>query len=323
MTKVLITGAAGFLGRRLRRALAKAGALTDAADARRSIAEIVLTDIAEIALPTLPTSGGIRITSRRGDLSDPAFVDSLAAEGFGSIFHLASFLTLYAEKDPARAYAVNVEALRRLIDGARNRPKLVFTSSIAIFGGALPEEVGDDLNPVPTTTYGVHKAINELLIADYSRHDRIDGRCLRLPIVVIRPGAPQTAISDRVAAILREPMAGRDIAAPLGPETPVPLASAGNVVASLIRVHDLPAESLPPKRAFNLPALTTTPAEMAAAVAERGGAGRVTYAPDPAIERFVAGWPRHFISAAAARLGFAPDPDVGAILSDYLEQEGA
>lgn len=320
MTRVLISGAAGFLGQRLRRALAQAGALTDSSGARRPIREIALADIAEIPLAD---EGGPPVSARRGDLSDPGFVDSLAAEGFDSVFHLASFLTLYAERDPARAYAVNVEALRRLIDGAKNRPKLVFTSSIAIFGGDLPEEVGDDLNPVPTTTYGVHKAINELLIADYSRHGRIDGRCLRLPIVVIRPGAPQPAISDRVAAILREPMAGRDVVSPLGPETPVPLASAGNVVASLIRLHDLPAESLPPKGAFNLPALTTTPAEMAAAVAERGGAGRVTYAPEPAVERIVAGWPRRFASAAATRLGFAADAGVGAILSDYLEHEGS
>lgn len=320
MTKVLITGAAGFLGRRLCCALAEAGALTDSAGARRPIDEIMLTDLAEIPAPA---HVGPKISARRGDLSDPAFIDSLAAEGFDSIFHLASFLTIHAEQDPARAYAVNVEALRRLIDGAKGRPKLVFTSSIAIFGGELPGEVGDDLNPTPSTTYGAHKAINELLIADYSRHGRIDGRCLRLPIVVIRPGSPQPAISDRVAAILREPMEGRPVTSPLGPDTPVPLASAGNVVSSLIRLHDLPAEDLPPKRAFNLPALTVTPAHMAAAAAEMGGAGAVTFAPDPAVEKIVAGWPRRFTSAIAARLGFAADADVNTIIADYLEHRNS
>lgn len=316
MTRILITGGAGFLGQRLCRALAGVGALTDGAGARRRITEIVLTDLADAPAPA---HAGVPVAAWRGDLSDPDFVDRLAAEGFDSIFHLASFLTLYAEEDPSRAYDVNVAALRRLIDGARNRPKLVFTSSIAIFGGVLPEEVGDDLNPTPATTYGVHKAINELLIADYSRHGRIDGRCLRLPIVAIRPGAPQPAISDQVAAIMREPMEGRDVTSPFGPDMPVPLASAGNVVASLIRLHDCPAEDLPPKRAFNLPALTASPAQMVRAVAEMGGAGRVTYAPDPTVERIVAGWPRHFTSAAAARLGLVADADVKAILADYLE----
>ncbi|MFV0473015.1 MAG: NAD-dependent epimerase/dehydratase family protein [Pikeienuella sp.] len=319
MTRVLITGGGGFIGRRLLRALARSGALTDGAGRRRDISEIVVTDLAP---PPVADDPGLAVSFRRGDLADGAFVDALAAEGFDSIFHLASLLTLHAEQDPARAFAVNVEGLRRLIDGAGGRAKLVFTSSIAIFGGALPAEVGDDLNPTPTTTYGAHKAINELLIADASRHGRIDGRSLRLPIVLIRPGAPQPAISDRVAAIARGPMEGEDAICPFGPETPLPVASAGNVVAALIRLHDAPAEDLPPKRAFNLPGLTVTPREMVASAGRMGGTGRVSFAPEPEIERITAGWPTRFASAAAGRLGIRADRDFEAVIADYLEHRG-
>ncbi|GHF55614.1 NAD-dependent epimerase/dehydratase family protein [Seohaeicola zhoushanensis] len=319
MSRVLITGGAGFLGQRLARRLIASGELTDSQGRRSRIESICLADIAPAALPA---SGALRVESRQGDLSDAAFVAALAGEGFDSIFHLASFLTLQAEQDPARAYAVNVESLRRLIDAAANRPKVVFTSSIAIFGGTLPEEVGDDLNPVPTTTYGVHKAINELLIADYSRHGRIDGRSLRLPIVLIRPGAPQPAVSDRVAAIAREPMNGADIASPLPADMPIPVVSVGRVVEGLVRLHEAPADRLPPKRALNLPALTVTGAEMQAAVARMGGTGRITFDPDRAMSDIVAGWPRRFVSSLASALGIAPDDSFDAIIADYLANGG-
>lgn len=315
MTRVLITGGAGFLGQRLAAALLKAGELTGSDGTRRAITRLCLADIRPAALP--PASGGL-VERREGDLSDPAFVQALAAEGFDTIFHLASLLTLEAERDPGRAHAVNVEALRRLIAAAETRPKVVFTSSIAIFGGALPDEVGDDLNPVPTTTYGTHKAINELLIADYSRLGRIDGRSLRLPIVLIRPGAPQPAVSDRVAAIAREPMNGEDIASPLPGDLPMPVVSVGKVVEALLRLHEVPADRLPPKRALNLPALTVTGEDVAAAARRAGGTGRISFDPDPALTGIVAGWPRRFVSAHAAGLGIEADADFDAIIADYL-----
>lgn len=315
MSRVLITGGAGFLGQRLARALVAAGQLTGSDGRRRPIERICLADIAPAVLPP---AHGLGMERRQGDLSSQDFVASLAAEGFDTIFHLASFLTLQAEQDPAQAYAVNVESLRRLIDGARNRPKVVFTSSIAIFGGSLPDEVGDDLNPVPTTTYGIHKAINELLIADYSRHGRIDGRSLRLPIVLIRSGAPQSAVSDRVAAIAREPMNGHDIVAPLSSDMPVPVVSVGKVIEGLVLLHDVPADRLPAKRAFNLPALTVTGADMQASVNRMGGRGQITFAPEPALSAIVAGWPRRFVSSVAPELGIGPDADFDAIIADYL-----
>ncbi|OWU86655.1 hypothetical protein ATO6_07720 [Oceanicola sp. 22II-s10i] len=311
MRTVLITGAAGFLGRRLTSALISTGSLNGS-----PIGRLVLADLAAVPVPE---AGGIDIVTRQGDISDPAFLDTLVAERPDTIFHLASLLTLQAEADPSRAFAVNVEPLRRLIDGAENCPRVVFTSSIAIHGGTLPDRVGDGLNPVPATTYGTHKAINELLIADYSRHGRIDGRCLRLPIVVTRPGAPLPAISDQVAGIIREPLAGIDLTAPLAPDTPVAIVSAGAVVAALIRLHDTEAADLPQKRALNLPALTVTVAEMVAAGQRHGATGRVTYRPDPQVQAIVDGWPRHFVSEAAAGLGIAPDADLDALIRDHLD----
>jgi nucleoside-diphosphate-sugar epimerase len=293
---MLITGAGGFLGRRLTQVLVT-----------RPNSDLTLVDRV-----TVDRTGALL-----GDLTDPAFVDHLAAQRFDSIFHLAASLTLEAEQDPAAAYAANVEPLRRLIDrspGAR----IVFTSSIAVFGGALPDRVDDTIRSAPTTTYGAHKAINELLLADASRRGRIDGRVLRLPIVLTRPGAPTPAVSDRVAAILREPLAGRDTICPLAPETRIPVASAGAVAAALVALHDLPAELLPESRVMNLPSLTVRIGDMIAAVERRGATGRVTLAPDQALQAIVDGWPKQFVSEIATRLGLHADADLDALIEDHL-----
>ncbi len=311
MQKILITGAAGFLGQRLVKALCAQGRISN-----HPIGEICLADVAPI--PAFESIAEIKITRRQGDLADPSYVAELSAQGFDSIFHLASLLTIHAEADLAKAYAVNVEALRQLIDGAQGCPKVIFTSSIAVFGGALPETVEDDQAQTPSTTYGSHKAINELLIADYSRHGRIDGRSLRLPIVLIRPGANQPAISDRVAQILREPLSGARGTSPLQGETRIPIASVGAVVRALLRLHDLPSTLLPAKRAMNMPALSVTISQMAEAIIRRPDAGEIGYAPDPQMQAIVDGWPKRFVSKAASALGIGADVNVEAIIEDYL-----
>lgn len=316
MSRVLITGAAGFLGRRLCRSLIEKRSLADADGIQRRVSEIHLADVAEVDPPG--DTGDITVSTLCGDLSDQDFTEMLATGGYDSIFHLAAYLTMHAERNPGQAFAVNVGALRTLLERAVNRPRLVFTSSIAVFGGELPETVDDDVAPAPTTTYGTHKAINELLIADYSRHGRIDGRSLRLPIVLIRPGEPQPVVSDRVAGIAREPLNGQDVAAPLAPETRLPVVSAGAVAEALLRMHDLPAADLPPKRAFNLPALTVSVSDMAAAVTRKGGAGRITYASDPRLQAIVDGWPARFVSQRALALGIGPDADFDSIIDDYM-----
>src|SRR5579859_984033 len=309
--RILITGGGGFLGRRLTSALI-AGPLAS------SLTALTIADRVAIPVPADP-----RVRAVEGDLADPAFIDRLAAERFDGIFHLAASLTLDAERDPTAAYAVNVEALRHLIERAASpAAKLVFASSIAVFGGALPATVDDTICPAPTTTYGTHKAIAELLLADESRRGRIDGRALRLPIVLTRPGAPSPTVSDRVAAILREPLAGRDSLCPLAPETEIPIASAGAVAAALLALHAIEPAALPPGRAMNLPSLTVRVADMIAAVARRNAAGRVRIAPDEALQSIVDGWPRRFVSTDATRLGLNADATIDAVIDDHLQDRG-
>lgn len=315
MSRVLITGAGGFLGKRLCRMLVEKGALTGSDGVSRPVTEIHLSDIVD-TVP--PTSEGITIINRRGDLSDPAFVRELAESGFDSIFHLASLLTLQAEQDTEHAYAVNVAALRQLVSTASQCPKVVFASSIAVFGGDLPYVVDDHVAHAPATTYGTHKAINELLIADYSRHGRIDGRSLRLPIVLLRAGAAQPAVSDRVAAIVREPLSGQDTVSPLHAETRIPVASVGAVCRALLQVHDLRADQLPPKRVMNLPALTVSVSDIEESVRRNAGKGKISYVEDPVMQAIVDGWPRQFVSDRATQAGIGSDPDFDAIIGDYL-----
>jgi nucleoside-diphosphate-sugar epimerase len=315
--KVLITGAAGFLGRRLTAELIARGHLRTATG-DSPIDEIILADRAPVNLSEFQTFGGLKITQVTGDLSDPGDLTRVCTYDFDTLFHLASQLTFHAENAPDQAYAVNVTPLRALIGSSRGTPRGVFASSIAVFGGDLPAEVDDHLQPLPQTTYGVHKAINELLIADASRHGRIDGRSLRLPIVLIRPGLAQPVVSDQVAAIAREPLEGRDFQAPLSPEPEVPVCSAGAVVRGLIALHEARAEDLPPKRALNLPALTVTVAEMVAAAVRAGATGRVHSARNAAMQAVVAGWPTRFISRHAAGLGINTDADFDAVIADYL-----
>jgi nucleoside-diphosphate-sugar epimerase len=323
--RVVVTGAAGFIGRRLTAALIGQGRLAGPAGNPTPISELVLAD--QIAFDP-PPADAIRIRCAIGDLRDAGFRQALFAGGIDSLFHLAASLTTEAERDIALGIETNVLSLLGLLALCRGQPvspRLVFASSIATFGGALPAVVDDSTVQTPQTSYGVHKVIAEQLISDHSRHGVVDGRCLRLPIVVIRPPVNHSgaapSVSDRVAAILREPLNGRDVDCPFKPETRLPLVSVQAVVRSLLTLHDLPGSRLGLFRAFNLPALSVSVAAMVdglQAYSDRKP-GKVQWKPDATMQAIVDGWPAQFDSARARQLGILPDASMTEIIDAYLK----
>lgn len=320
--RVVITGAAGFIGRTLTAAIIRRGQLIGTGQAPAPISELVLADQVDFDAPSAGT-GSIPIRKLVGDLRDAGYRRQLFEGGVGSLFHLAASLTTEAERDIALGIETNVLSLLGLLELCRAQktaPRFIFASSIATFGGTLPDVVNDTTAQTPQTSYGAHKVIAEQLIGDHSRHGVLDGRCLRLPIVVIRPRAARS-VSDSVAAILREPLNGEDVDCPFRPDTTLPIVSVQAVVRALLKLHDLPSDTLVAFRAFNLPALSVTAAEMAAAAQAypQRMPGRVTWRPDAQMQAIVDGWPARFDSALARRLGILPDANLPEIIDAYLK----
>jgi nucleoside-diphosphate-sugar epimerase len=321
--RVLVTGAAGFIGSHLRSALLARGQLSDASGKPQGISELIVADTVPIACAA--ADGDIPIRTETGDFCDPAFLRRLVGSGVDSVFHLAATLTIDAETNFARGLQVNVHGLMQLLEICRAQarpPRFVFSSSIAAFGGPLPKTVDDTAAQTPQTSYGTHKAIVELLLNDYSRHGFIDARALRLPFVLIRPGATSPAVSDRVAAIVREPLLGLDVVCPLAPETRIPVASARRVATALLATHDLPAASFGHTRAMNLPSLTVSIGEMVEALQRFGQTrqlGRITWEADARLQAVVDGWPSNFVSERASRNGICADADFDEIIRAFVE----
>ena len=320
--RVLITGAHGFIGTHLTRALL-------ARDL--PLRELVLLDVAPGG-EHVARDPRVRIVA--GDASDAELLGSLVRPGVDSVFALGATLTSQAEAEFARGLEVNMLGILRLLEACRqyaNAPKFVFTSSIAAFGGPLPAVVDDSVARTPQTSYGTAKAINELLINDFSRRNHVDGRALRLPIVLTRPPAhtANPAISERAAALIREPLAGRDVVCPWTADTLVPIASARAVAAALLAVHDVPKERFGHDRALNLHCQSARIGEIVDAVQSIGArrpwprpVGRVHYQPDPALQRIVDQWPQRFESERARALGLCGDSVTAIIdhyIADYLE----
>jgi nucleoside-diphosphate-sugar epimerase len=338
--RVVILGAGGFIGSRLTGALmagrmrpAAAGVVgtvgTSGAEKGRPITELVLADARELAVPAPERVASAAVTVVRGDIRDPAFLAGIFSRPVDCVFHLAASLTLDAESDFVGGLEVNVHALMRLLELCRAQPRpprLVFASSISAFGGVLPDRVDDDVAQTPETSYGSHKAIAELLINDYSRRGFLDGRMLRLPVVLTHPGPATGSVSDRVAALIREPLGGRDVICPLAPATRMPVASVQKVVAGLVALLGLDAAGFGASRAMNLPSLTVTPAEIESAVIRAAGSrqvGNFLWQQDERLQRIADGWPREFTSSRALASGIVGDPDVDAVVAAYLAEAGA
>ena len=321
--KIVITGGGGFIGFKLAKALLARGTL-----AAERIARLTLVDQAFPAdLPKDP-----RLATLAGDISDPEFAARAIAADTTSIFHLAAVVSGAAESDFDLGMRVNLggircvlERARRIFDAAARPPRFVFASSVAAFGGELPEVLDDSTTPAPQTSYGSQKVIGEYAVSDYSRKGFIDGRSLRLPTIVVRPGTPNAAASSFASAVVREPLNGVAYECPVGPETGVWLLSPRKVVEAFILAHELPASAWGSNRVVNLPGITVTVAEMIAAMGKIAGshvAKRVSWKPDARIQAIVKTWPVRFATPRALAMGFKPDPDVDTVIRDYIADEG-
>lgn len=317
---ILVTGAAGFLGRRLIQALLERGLLTDRHGQLRPIQRITAFDREPVQGLDDP-----RVQVKGGDITDPQVLAHLIDADTQSIFHLAAVVSSQAESDFDLGMRVNFSATQGLLERARQLgtcPKWVMTSSVAIFGGQLPHTVGDDQVWSPQSSYGTQKAMNDLLLADYSRRGFIDGRSLRMPTIVVRPGKPNLAASSFASGIIREPLNGQASVCPVPLNTRLWLMSPAQAIANLIHGHELAAERLSQGRVINMPGLSQTVEQMIDALREVAGdavARQVQLRPDAAIERIVGSWPGAFSTPYANQLGFTADPDFASVIRQFIK----
>jgi nucleoside-diphosphate-sugar epimerase len=317
--RIVITGGAGFLGLRLARAVLERRRLTDARGVGREIREIVLLDVAPA-----PDLGDARVTAVAGDLADPAVIERVVTAGTDSVFHLAAVVSGQAEADFDIGMRVNLDATRLLLERCRKLaapPKFVFASSLAVFGGPLPDPVRDDSPITPQSSYGTQKAIAELLVYDMSRKGMIDGRSLRLPTVTVRPGKPNKAASSFASGIIREPLAGVDAPCPVAPTTRMWVTSPRAVVANIVAGHEAPASAFGHTRSVNVPGILVGVGDMVAALRKVAGdavADRVKWQFDPAIDRIVSTWPANFAPVLGPALGMRGDTDFESIVRAYI-----
>jgi len=306
--KAVITGGGGFLGSRLAAALR----------ARDPRADITLVDVA------FPPGLESKYHCIAGDVASPEVIGRALDGDTDSIFHLAAVVSGGAEADFDLGYHVNMDGTRNLLEAARKLkkpPRIVYTSSVAAFGGVMPEVLDDSTTPAPQTSYGTQKVVGEYLVADFTRKGFIDGRSLRLPTIVVRPGKPNLAASSFASGIIREPLAGVVSECPVSDATGVWILSPRRVVEAFLHAHDLPSSAWPTTRVVNLPGITLSVRQMIDAmgrVAGRETVDRVKFVPDARIQGIVKTWPVRFRTDRALAMGFRADDDFESIVKDHL-----
>ena len=313
---VAVTGAAGMIGRKLVARLEGDGKLGDA--------ELDRLTLVDVVAPEPPAEG----EAWAGDLADPAAAQRLVDGRPDVIVHLAAVVSGEAEADFAKGYRVNLDGTRALLEAIRAadgyRPRLVFASSIAVFGAPLPNPIPEDFAALPLTSYGTQKAIDELLLADYTRRGFVDGVGIRLPTICIRPGAPNKAASGFFSNILREPLVGREAVLPV-PETVRHWhASPRSAVGFCLRAATIDTELIGPRRTLSMPGLSATVGEQIEALRRAGGEAAVRLIrrePDPQIMRMVGGWAAALDARRAEGLGFVAETSFDEIIRVHLEDE--
>jgi nucleoside-diphosphate-sugar epimerase len=270
-----------------------------------------------------------RVEDRRmryecGDLADANFVARVFAPQVDAVFHLAAVVSAGAEADFDLGYRVNLDAARLALEACRRQPvppRLVFTSSVAAFGGELPAAVLDATAATPQSSYGTQKVIGELLVNDYTRKGLLDGRAVRLPTIVVRPGKPNRAASGFMSSILREPLNGEPAVCPVDPGAAMWVLSPERAVEALIRAIELPPAAWGWNRTLNVPGITVSVAAALAAlekIAGRETVARVRFERDAAIEKLVLSWPARFSTARAHSLGFRGDAGIEEIIHAHM-----
>ncbi|HEV3240174.1 MAG TPA: D-erythronate dehydrogenase [Casimicrobiaceae bacterium] len=319
--RIVVTGGAGFLGSRLARAALARGKLTDARGETRALRELILVDVVPANL------SDPRVSVVTGDLADPALIERVVTADTDSVFHLAAVVSGQTEAEFDVGMRVNVDATRALLERCRQLsrpPKFVFTSSLAVFGGSLPDPVPDDAPVTPQTSYGAQKAIGEFLVYDMTRKGYIDGRSLRLPTITVRPGKPNKAASSFASSVIREPLSGVDTVCPVAASTEVWVSSPRAAVANLLIGHEAPAALFGNTRSINVPGICVRVDEAVAALRRIAGdvvADRVKWQLDPEIDRIVATWPTRFAPVLGPAIGMRADPNFDSIVRAYIADE--
>lgn len=322
--RVVILGGAGFLGKKLASALLARGYLGDLDGKQRSISKLTLFD--EVA-PSSSLLQDSRLEITTGDITDLQTIQLLLSKKPDIIFHLAAVVSGEAEENFELGMKVNLQATQTILEVCRAlnyAPKFLFSSSVAVFGGVMPNIIQDDTAPFPQSSYGTQKAIAELLINDYSRRGFVDGRVLRLPTIVVRPGKPNKATSSFASSIIREPLQGREAFCPISKETRLWIMSPRKAMTNFIHAAELPAESFGKHRTVSLPGLTVSVEEMIESlegVAGREVVSKISWQSDAFIQKIVGSWPSAFAPKRALALGFQADNSMTEIIQAFINDD--
>jgi D-erythronate 2-dehydrogenase len=319
--KILVLGAAGMVGRKFLERLAKDGHLGG-----KPVDHVIAHDIVPAAKPA---GAAFAFEVHAGDVSEAGAAAALIQSRPALILHLAAIVSGEAEADFEKGYRINLDGTRHLFEAIRLAgggycPRVIFTSSIAVFGAPFPEAIHDEFFTTPLTSYGTQKAIGELLLADYTRRGFMDGVGIRLPTICVRPGTPNKAASGFFSNIIREPMAGKEAVLPVGEDVMHWHASPRSAVGFLLHAATMDTGVIGTRRNLTMPGLAATVGEQIAALTRVAGAktaALIRREPDQSIIRIVAGWPRNFSAKRAESLGFRAEATFDEIIRVHLEDE--
>jgi nucleoside-diphosphate-sugar epimerase len=318
---ILITGAAGMIGRKLIERLSVDRALNG-----QPIERLTLLDV---VAPARPAGFSDHVKTRTGDLADPAVAAKAISERPDVIFHLAGVVSGEAEVNLEKGYHVNLDGNRALLEAIRTtgdgyKPRVIFTSSIAVFGAPFPQAIPDDFHLTPLTSYGAQKAMCEQMLADYTRKGILEGVGIRLPSIVVRPGKPNKAASGFFSGIIREPLNGEEAKLPVADNVVHTHASPRSAIGFLIHAVGLPRDKIEPRINLTMPGVCCTVAEQIEALKRIAGdkiAARIRREPDELVARIVDGWPQRFDARRAIELGFRAETTFEEIIHVHIEED--